>query len=326
MPCLPGNQSANITDFCDFLKIFGTNSTPYLIHILFVPALMTIIITLIDRYKEDSKWFTFNTAIINIIMGIAWELKRQPKMLNTFFPTVNLIWSVGKDLSQYSIFPLAFTRVFVLYFPDRYKKIFVKKFLFIFILSYNAILAYLSYLCNGGNISWNFGLYMAIDGFMLIATFSCSFLVLLKIRKMMKLVGDHSPLNTFDDLRRAVFVCLFQACFYAIYTLLLCYMNLYNMGIIHNSGSNFLMVLLRMLTELQNPMFLLFVILDTLIPMVVLKSYRKTIRKVCLKGYFLIRYMAGMQQITVKVLMPLNVQNHPIMATQKINNLVHTSV
>jgi hypothetical protein len=86
------------------------------------------------------------------------------------------------------------------------------------------------------------------------------------------------------------------------------------------------MVLLNMLTELQNPIFLLFVILDTLIPMVVLKSYRKTIRKVCLKSYLLIRYMAGMQQITVKVLMPLNAQNQPIVATQKINNLIHTSV
>jgi hypothetical protein len=154
MPCLPGNQSVNITDFCDFLAFFGTYSTPYLIHILFIPALMIIIITLIDRYKEDSKWFMFNTAIINIIMGIAWELRRNPQMLNKFYPKFNLIWSVGKDLSQYSIFPLAFTRVFVLYFPDRYKKIFVKKFLFIFILAYNAILAYLSYLCNGGNISW----------------------------------------------------------------------------------------------------------------------------------------------------------------------------
>jgi hypothetical protein len=321
MPCVPGNET--YYDFCDFLETINTKSTPYLVHISFAPSLIIIILTLIDRYHEDAKWFTFNTSIINIIMSIAWELKRNPRMLGSFASKNNLIWSIGKDLSQYSIFPLAFTRVFVLYYPDFYLKIFNKKTLFVFIIACDAILGYLSYLCNGGDISWNFILYTGLEVFMLIATFGCSTLVLLKIRKMIKLVGHNSNFTTFDDLRRAAFVCIFQACFYAIYTLLLCYMRLYVFGIIVQAKSDFLIALLSILTELQNLLFLLFVILDALIPMILLRSYRNTIRKVCLVCYHIVRYTGRKPMSIMKVTLQPSKRLNSI--TPRINNLMPNS-
>ncbi|KAI1690955.1 hypothetical protein Ddc_24557 [Ditylenchus destructor] len=155
-------------------------------------------------------------------------------------------------------------------------------------------------------------LYTALGVFMLFGTFGCSLFVLTKIRKMQKLVGHVSQKGTFNDLRRASFVCLFQASSYTIYSILLIYMRLYAMGIISMEDSTplILRILLHAFTELQNPMFLLFAIIDTVIPMILLRSYRRTIRYLCLKPY---RMVVGRKTMSVIVSTDL---------TPRINNLV----
>ncbi|KAI1695259.1 hypothetical protein DdX_19688 [Ditylenchus destructor] len=107
---------------------------------------------------------------------------------------------------------------------------------------------------------------------------------------MRQLVRYSSQLETISNLRRASFTCLFQAIFYAIYTTVLVYMLLYNLKVITFNDTSPLtfQVLLRIFSEIQNPMFLLFTIIDTLIPILLLRSYRRTIRKLCLHSYRLV--------------------------------------
>ncbi|KAI1698978.1 hypothetical protein DdX_17589 [Ditylenchus destructor] len=117
----------------------------------------------------------------------------------------------------------------------------------------------------------------------------------------MKKFAQNSTLSdTFNNLRRASFVCLFQSFFYTIYTMLLIYMRLYDMQIITNEPSSpvVLRILLRLIIEIKHPMFLLFTILDTLIPMFLLRSYRTTIKRLCSKPY---RLIVGQKSSTVTV-------------------------
>ncbi|KAI1714341.1 hypothetical protein DdX_08434 [Ditylenchus destructor] len=315
MPCIEedqfGRKIKGVYDFCDSLEAASNFSTPYLLHFLFVPALIIIVLTLIDRRSEDAKWFMLNTAVINIITGIAWEMKRT-NYFTKYASYINLVWSIGKDLSQYSIFLLAVTRVFVLYWPDAYKKLFARKFLFVWILASDALLGGLSHLTHGVG----FGMmefYMGMEIFMLLGTFGCSLFVILKIRKLKKLLGKNTQMEGFNNLRRASFACLFQAFFYSIYTSLLIYMRLYGMRIITSGDSTatILRILLRVFSEIQNPMFLLFTILDTLVPMMIIKSYRKTITKICLVPY---RLFVG-EKVTIAT---VSTYTTPV----RINNLV----
>ncbi|KAI1698977.1 hypothetical protein DdX_17588 [Ditylenchus destructor] len=269
--------------------MINTVSTPYLLHLLFVPAIIIILLTLLDKHNEDAKWFMFNTALINIVTGIAWEMKRMPRSFGQWNSYINMVWFIGRDLSQYSIFLLAITRVFVLYWPNVYKIAFARKFFFFWIIASDALLAGLSHFSHKSGQDM-YELYTAIEVFMLLGTFGCSLFVLLRIHKMKKFAQNSTQSDTFNNLRRASFVCLFQSFFYTIYTMLLIYMRLYDMKIITREPSSpvVLRILLAVLSELQNPMFLLFTILDTLIPMFLLRSYRRTIKRLCSKPYRLI--------------------------------------
>ncbi|KAI1699221.1 hypothetical protein DdX_17466 [Ditylenchus destructor] len=286
MPCIKEDKDQkSALDFCDLVELVNTTSTPYLLHSLFVPALIIVLLTLMDRCREDAKWFMFNTAVINIATGIAWEMKRIPISFGAFNSYINFTWYIGRDLSQYSVFLLAASRIFCLYWEDLYKKLFAGKRLFVWIIACDALLAALSHWTHGFGTTLG-GLYMGMEIFMLLGTFGCSLLVLLKIRNLAVLVGLNTQTQRINDLRTAAFICIFQAFFYAIYTILLIYMRLYDMQIIITEPSSpvILRILLRVFSELQNPMFLLFTILDTLIPMILLKSYRKTISKLFLKS------------------------------------------
>ncbi|KAI1692383.1 hypothetical protein DdX_21286 [Ditylenchus destructor] len=142
MPCVEGNKiHKDVYDFCDFVETVNTVSTPYLLHLLFLPALIIMFLTVIDRCSEDAKWFMFNTAVINVVTGITWEMKRIPRSFGKWNSTISLVCSIGKDVSQSSIFLLAVTRVFFLYCPAVYKKAFARKRLFLWILASDFVLA-----------------------------------------------------------------------------------------------------------------------------------------------------------------------------------------
>ncbi|KAI1716617.1 hypothetical protein Ddc_10409 [Ditylenchus destructor] len=74
MPCfLADDNTTQPFDICDVADTIDTGITPYLLHFMFIPAIMVVLLTIADRHAEDAKWFMFNTAVINIISGIAYE-------------------------------------------------------------------------------------------------------------------------------------------------------------------------------------------------------------------------------------------------------------
>lgn len=292
MPCIFLNR--NITfDICDFLSSIRADLILILLQIMFVPVLTSIILTLLNKNHDDVKWFILNTSILNLIVGIAWELDI---FIQEFSMIILLTQNIGKEIAQYSIFLLAFSRVFILHNPDLYKKVFSKTTRFLFILGYDVILTVLSYLCYTKEWSWK--IIICLNAFMLVGTFGCSISILIQIRSMLKLFEHNSQLNTFKDLRRAAFVCLCQVCTYAIYTFFFIYLRLYNAGILPISYFDdnkyaFLHVLLSIIADILEPIYLLFMILDSFIPMILLRSYRKTIRKVWKKSYRAIKKIIG---------------------------------
>src|SRR5690349_17644733 len=101
MPCIEEqNLLENFYDICTLLEYIDGKFTPYLLHALFIPAVLLIFLTLIDRHSEDAKYFMLNTAVINIITATAWEMKRSNNFRKQS-SQISMIWSIGKDLSQY---------------------------------------------------------------------------------------------------------------------------------------------------------------------------------------------------------------------------------
>jgi hypothetical protein len=279
MPCIPIADST--FDICDFLQNIKPTFTLVLLQTIFIPVILIIVITLVNKDQEDIQWFIFNTSVLNLILGISWEiLIFYPGNI----PFNQTVYQIFKDLAQFSIFPLAFTRVLFLYLPQLYEKIFSKKRLFLFIIGYDAIMMVIFYMYfELGYLS----VYVCLVVLLLIGTFTCSFLVLLKIRQMIKLVEHNTKLDILYDLRKAAIVCICQAGFYSIYMALVFYYRLYLlfMGDIDPDRNNGYHVALIITDGIRDPLYLIFVIADTVLPMVLLKSYKKKLSQVKMLFY-----------------------------------------
>ena len=118
---------------------------------------------------------------------------------------------------------------------------------------------------------------------LLIGTIFCSILIFLNIRKMMKMVDSNSIYNTYNDLRRAAFVCIFQACLISLDLLVTAYLILYS-DIIHYlivpSSRLFFSDLGTILAKWRYSLFQIFVIIDTSVTLSVLRSYRNVLKKI----------------------------------------------
>src|SRR3569623_468989 len=61
-------------NFCNVIQDINKLVTQYLLHIMHIPVIILIVITIFGKEAEDAKWFVFHTAILNFILGIVWEL------------------------------------------------------------------------------------------------------------------------------------------------------------------------------------------------------------------------------------------------------------
>uniref|UniRef100_A0A914CGH5 Uncharacterized protein n=1 Tax=Acrobeloides nanus TaxID=290746 RepID=A0A914CGH5_9BILA len=70
---------------------------------------------MIRKDKEDYTWFVFHTALLNLFLGIIIEI-------TYFYDNEEFYTWIDFAINQAvnSIFPLAFTRFFYLYFPYIY--------------------------------------------------------------------------------------------------------------------------------------------------------------------------------------------------------------
>jgi hypothetical protein len=276
----------SLYDACDSISQIVLTSEPILLHILHVPLIVFILITLFGKEKEDSvKWFVCHTATINLCLGITWELLFFLPYDKSRSNSITLLMNIFWNLSMNSIFPLAMSRLMCVYLEVYYKKICTKKSIFLGLLTYDFCISVL--------VWWNYrgqGLALILIGlFILLGTFLCTFLVLRKFYKMIQLIGDDS--STLNDVKRAAFVCIFQAVFVSLHLILLSYGTTYIRYIICTDDCNvFMNNLNTIVTELQRPLYLLFIILDTLFTLIILRSYRIAIGKFSTKMIKLLKW------------------------------------
>uniref|UniRef100_A0A914DWC8 G-protein coupled receptors family 1 profile domain-containing protein n=1 Tax=Acrobeloides nanus TaxID=290746 RepID=A0A914DWC8_9BILA len=287
--------------FCTVITEINDILTKILLHIMHIPVIILIVITLFGKEKEDAKWFVFHTALLNFILGIIWEIS----LINTDFeknPTIIMVMICSIDIAVNSLFPLAFTRFFYLYFPHLYDKIFTKKTLLPWTLAYDATIVGLyslgvftsEYICCVVNFGVIFG------------TILCVSLVILKIRNMMKMV-EGSKLNTLSDLRKAALLCIFQASVLSLHASTLLYTQFYT-GFVHPvleelqhgspldqnplpptlsniPPSRTMLFTFLILDNWRYTLYQLYVIIDTFMTLFVLRSYRHTLKHVCLNAW-----------------------------------------
>jgi hypothetical protein len=242
-----------------------------------IPVIILIVITLFGKdSNDDSKWFVFHTAILNLILGIIWEILYLFPYMESELTITLLIFSL--NLAVNSTFPLAFTRFFYLYYQNLYEKIFNRKMLFPILVGYDLFMLVLFSLdfLDGDHLRMLF-----IDFFLLCGNIICSTCVFLKIRNMMKLVDSNSRLSTFSDLRKAAFVCTFQSCTISLHLATTFFVSLFQIYLRFDRRIfDSLFGLYMILAPAQFPLYQLFVIIDTLITLLVLRSYRSALVKV----------------------------------------------
>lgn len=269
MSCYPNSTY----DFCNFLLDIKQAAVTTLLHIMLIPVLAIIVLSILDREKEDAKWFIFNSAVIYFILAILWKI-----MLIQSNSLIYQMWFMTRDLAQYSLFPLAATRILYLYFPNYARVVFnKKKQLFFLMLSYDffmlgLIFAYYPYYY----LFLALPLYIFILIFTFLATFGCSLLVLYKIHEMTKLVVVGHELSQLYDLRRAALVCVFQSSFYLIYILAVLYQKTHELFL---QGSSYTFdAVYQVVHDGKDILYLFVIILDTLPPLILLRTYRKSMK------------------------------------------------
>ena len=65
----PERMIMTTQNFCDVISEINYVMTKILLHIMHVPVITLIIITLFGKENEDAKWFVFHTAVLNFILG-----------------------------------------------------------------------------------------------------------------------------------------------------------------------------------------------------------------------------------------------------------------
>ena len=96
---------------------------------------------------------------------------------------------------------------------------------------------------------------------------------------MLNLVKHNSELPILYDLRRAAIVCIFQATCYAIYLIVILYYRFYDL-LGYYPGSSFVSAMRNVTGLLKEPLYLIFIIIDAIIPMMFLRSYRNSFKRV----------------------------------------------
>lgn len=203
-----------------------------------------------------------------------------------------------------SSFPLAFTRVGYFFFSEKYEKHFknTRKILFCLIV-YDLFIfacAYIAYNTPPSTIAM-VGKYLLISLSILPIFFSLYLIV--KIRQLMKIVGNSSKLATLKNLRRAAFVCLFQFCSDSIMFLCMGFSALFKYVFIFDEKSfNITVFPYAAMTILFYVIFTFKLIFDTIIMLTVLKSYRLLMVKILKKiVFYLLKKNTAVMHVSIQV-------------------------
>lgn len=276
------NSSYHLTildPICDIFDLIGFPIIYTMSHIIHIPSIILILTTIFGSNKKDIKWFLFHTSIINLVVGILWELLIMYPVLISNSLFFNILVAFSVNLSEISIFPLAFTRFFYLYYEDLCPKVLTKKFLFLWLGIYDGLffsLYYFNYVKNGHTI-----IIVMINMSITIGTLTCAIFVYFKIHKMIKIANNcKSRLDVLKDLHQAAFICSYQATTISIVLMTILYVEWYELyGRSIDVMGETLYIIYALCILLHGPLYQFFVIVDTIMTLVLLKAYRKEIKR-----------------------------------------------
>lgn len=295
-----------------FLYTFFSFTLP---HIMLIPLIIITLLTLLGKDKEDYKWFVFHTTMLNLILGIFRELTYFTDGIRIFGVDLYGCIDYAINLAVNSIFPLAFTRFLFLYFPYFYSKFFTKKTIILWILGYDGLIFGLGYLNSIHEEENLFIVNIVITCFLLLCTIFCSCLIFLKIRKMKKLVANYQNFSSHRDLKRAAFICVFQASIISLNLLNSIFCQIF----INNLANdvylfNIFFGVYMFLNSLQYAIYYFFVIIDSFVTLIVLRTYRRCF-------IMLIRKIVKSLNITSKEKIFIHVQPQIVRVASRISQL-----
>lgn len=224
-----------------------------------------------------------HAAVLNLLMGICYHIG-----LSIMNPVIVMLRSLFITLSKTSVFPLAFTRFFYLYYESKYDKFFSKKKLFLWLVLYDFIMI--------GGISIDLLRNAPIDfpystsiiyTLTLVKSIVCSTLIFLKLRKMTKLLISNTKLEILKDLRRATYIVVFQSAYILLQLMMILYSNIYvHIELTSNNyytTYTFRKILYAVVTMALNSSYFIFVIVDTLITLFILESFKRDLKRIIWK-------------------------------------------
>lgn len=263
-------------EFC--IKIYNIQCyTAVLLYVLML--ILTLFVKILSFFsKEDIKWLILHVCVCNLIYGIVQLFIMfltgylNPQLANT-------LSYLSVNLSLTSVFPLAFSRFFYLYFENYYEKFFGKYKIFIWLILFDIFTCAVSDI-RTRFISKQFPFISAsIVIFLITLTTLFSLLVFFKVRNMVKILKN-PPTNTLSGVRRAAFVCLFQIALISMHMLVLVFNLLFHKILNHQEKYSTLIYYYLTIAHLYECIYTFMVILDTIVVLVVLKSYRKLLNDV----------------------------------------------
>lgn len=277
----------NFTDINTQVSTYFSHLSTLIIDpIMGILDLIIILTTIFSNNLDDIKWFIGHTAFFNIIVVIFRVYEDYFVIFFDDFQFRYLIYSSACMVSMNSMFPLALSRFGYLYFNNFYNKIFKKMYLFTFLIVFDMIMIFLYLWINMKLVSnfWSSFLVILTDVIVLLGTLICSYFILAKLKSLMILSQNTTDLAIYANIKKAMYICIFQAASSAVLVLSLAYINAYLT--FYGSDPSYLAYMFFITVVALHPgLFSTLAILESIIILVVLKSYRESIKYGVLKMF-----------------------------------------
>lgn len=267
----------NITRIATFLYFRLCQVTFFLYATLFV-------LTISIKIKEDYKWFILHsislnflvsghTAIYEIFFHNQFEITDETILSNLIFH--NFL----KNLSYISCFPIALNRFAHFYFPNSYKSHHNTKNLFVFIVLFDFVMLIFNFMTRATIF---YILYIIFILLILFLSIILSVLIFRKIYCSTKFLQSSTFTNTLQDARRASIYCLVEATLRSIILFMYLYNTIFASCFIlirATRSFNVWLSLYLLFTGLLEVFFQIILIVDSLMVLFLLKTYRTLIFK-----------------------------------------------
>jgi hypothetical protein len=235
--------------------------------------IILILVSIFGHIKENYKWFVIHAALCNCVIIIYIDAISFTSPLFQSSYTKSLINTVLNNLSKLSTLPLIFNRFCFLYFPKSYDKLFSPHGVVIFTLGFDILITALSIALK---IISNLIFIRIFGTFFVVLIVLLSVLTYAKIYRMRKLATNDSSIKS---IKRASLVCYFQAFLYFSYYLWS--FSSYFLNTIFSSPTStplFWAKISLIINRFEWVVYEIAIVADSVMLLIVLKSYRQAIR------------------------------------------------